>query len=683
MPEFLHRIWIRLFFIVILAVLPSIVLTVINSSEARRQAVDKVKVDLQNLNVILTEREKHIFEDERRFLASLSSMPEIRSGNTLECNQHLESLLEANPNHLNLGVTDKDGSIFCSALPIAGPINVADRPYFQHAIEYKDFSIGGYQIGRITGKASINFGFPVLDDIGTVNRVIFEALDLGYLNRLFQEATLPEGATVTLLDRNGTILVRFPEADGLVGEQIQLEPIFSAILHQKGGGSLEGPDLDGVSKLFAFDELQVSQQTTDTFLLIGVPVNIAYADADQLLWRNLVGIALASVLSLAAAWLFGYLTILRPVNFLIIATRRLASGKLDERVDVLDGHGELSELGHAFNEMASALEKRELEMQRVHEALQESEQRYRTVFEDVPVGLYRTTSDGEILDANSALLEMFGYPDLETIRTANVKNIYVNLADRERLAALLERQGIVRDYEAQFRRYDGTVIWVRDTVRAVRDVQGQLKFFEGSLQDVTDHKLALEELRRLAIRSQALVRISSRLNAQLDLDTVARVVCEETARALDISTVGISWYDSLQGSLFHGAVFTPTPESEKWIQPRLVTPGLHAELTQEDNHFIILDQWPNDGGPVGNSSQHLKFHKIILARLARQSELIGTINLYLHENNQMIDEDGLSFLRSLADQATQAVINARLLEDARQRLERLASLHRIDLAIVA
>jgi C4-dicarboxylate-specific signal transduction histidine kinase len=209
MPEFFYRIRTRLLLIVILAIFPSIALTVINSSEARNQAENSVKEDLQNLTLLLSEEEKFIFNDERQLLVNLSGLPEIRSGDAAACNQRLTSLITANPNNLNLGVIDKNGLIICSALPISGSIDVSDRSYFQHAVEFRDFSIGDYQIGRITGKPSVNFGLPVLDESGEVNRVVFGALGLDYFNRLIQEAALPQDATVTVLDRNGTILARF------------------------------------------------------------------------------------------------------------------------------------------------------------------------------------------------------------------------------------------------------------------------------------------------------------------------------------------------------------------------------------------------------------------------------------------------------------------------------------------
>ena len=80
MPEFLYRFRTRLLLIVIIAILPLIVLTIINSSEARHRAENKVKDDLQNLTMLLSADEKHVFDDERQLLAGLSSLPEMQSG---------------------------------------------------------------------------------------------------------------------------------------------------------------------------------------------------------------------------------------------------------------------------------------------------------------------------------------------------------------------------------------------------------------------------------------------------------------------------------------------------------------------------------------------------------------------------------------------------------------------------
>ncbi len=137
--------------------------------------------------------------------------------------------------------------------------------------------------------------------------------------------------------------------------------------------------------------------------------------------------------------------------------------------------------------------------------LRESEERYRTLFDGVPVGLYRTTPAGQIVDANPALAQMLGVPDRETLREVTTSSFYVNPADRQRWQKLMEREGVVRDFEVQARRSDGAVIWITDTARAVRDEQGQVLYYEGSTEDISERKQAEEELRKYREHLEELV----------------------------------------------------------------------------------------------------------------------------------------------------------------------------------
>lgn len=135
------------------------------------------------------------------------------------------------------------------------------------------------------------------------------------------------------------------------------------------------------------------------------------------------------------------------------------------------------------------------ERKRVEEALRTSRQRYRSLFDGVPVGLYRTTPQGKILDANLALVEMLGYPDQETLLAAQACDLYVDSEDRIRWQTLMEQAGLVHNFQTRLRRYDGAVIWVEDNARIVQGPEGQVLHYEGSLRDITEQKLAEEALR--------------------------------------------------------------------------------------------------------------------------------------------------------------------------------------------
>ena len=78
-------------------------------------------------------------------------------------------------------------------------------------------------------------------------------------------------------------------------------------------------------------------------------------------------------------------------------------------------------------------------------ALRESEKRYRSLFEDVPIGLYRSTPAGRILDVNLAMVRLLGYPDRESLLKVNVNDIYVNIEDRRRWQSMIEQDKVVQD----------------------------------------------------------------------------------------------------------------------------------------------------------------------------------------------------------------------------------------------
>jgi PAS domain S-box-containing protein len=130
------------------------------------------------------------------------------------------------------------------------------------------------------------------------------------------------------------------------------------------------------------------------------------------------------------------------------------------------------------------------------EELQESEARYRSLFDRVPVGLYCSTPTGKILAANLALVRMLGYPDRESLLKANARALYVESDDRRRLLEEIDRDGVAFDLEFQLRRYDGADIWIRENARTVRDPDGQVLFYEGSLEDISERKRAEEALHK-------------------------------------------------------------------------------------------------------------------------------------------------------------------------------------------
>jgi two-component system cell cycle sensor histidine kinase/response regulator CckA len=134
-----------------------------------------------------------------------------------------------------------------------------------------------------------------------------------------------------------------------------------------------------------------------------------------------------------------------------------------------------------------------LEAARQRRAASDAEGRYRNLYEGVPVGLFRATPEGALLDCNPAMLRITGFPDRETLLATNMSFFYPEPAERSALMDRLGRDGVI-EHEGWRRRRDGSLIWTRFRAQAVREDDGPMIYYEGVVEDVTDHKQAAEAL---------------------------------------------------------------------------------------------------------------------------------------------------------------------------------------------
>ena len=131
-----------------------------------------------------------------------------------------------------------------------------------------------------------------------------------------------------------------------------------------------------------------------------------------------------------------------------------------------------------------------MERTRSAQALRESEERHRSMFEHLPVGLYRSAPDGTFIDANPALIRILGYPDRESLERKYSTELYVHPDDREQFWSLLDRYGVVHGFESSLERPDGAPVRVRNTARLHRNDKGEILYLEGALEDVTEEVAA-------------------------------------------------------------------------------------------------------------------------------------------------------------------------------------------------
>jgi len=132
------------------------------------------------------------------------------------------------------------------------------------------------------------------------------------------------------------------------------------------------------------------------------------------------------------------------------------------------------------------------------EALQESEFRFRSLYENATIGLYRTTPDGNILMANPALVKMLGYTSFEKLTEINLeKKGFESSSQRKEFLEKIERDGVVHGHDSKWIRHDGKAIFVLESARVIRDSQGKTLYYDGTVEDITEYRQMEEGLRQM------------------------------------------------------------------------------------------------------------------------------------------------------------------------------------------
>ncbi|HWH70959.1 MAG TPA: PAS domain-containing protein, partial [Candidatus Sulfotelmatobacter sp.] len=181
-----------------------------------------------------------------------------------------------------------------------------------------------------------------------------------------------------------------------------------------------------------------------------------------------------------------------------------------------------------------------IERHRTDQALLAAEEKYHSVFDHLVEGIFQTTPDGRYLMANVALARIYGYASPEELMqglTDISRKLYVQEGRRDEFIRLMQENDIIISFESQVYRRDGTVIWISENCRAVREAKGRLLYYEGTVEDITQRQQAAEKLRHSEALYHSLVETLPqnifRKNRQGRFTFANQQFCKMLSRSLD------------------------------------------------------------------------------------------------------------------------------------------------------
>jgi PAS domain S-box-containing protein len=216
-------------------------------------------------------------------------------------------------------------------------------------------------------------------------------------------------------------------------------------------------------------------------------------------WQSIL-LGSAGVLIGIFAALFVVRRTVQPLASIAASIRALAGGEKAASIPATDVNNEIGDIARAAEVFRRTLVDADAAREAAVHALAEqrlAEESYRKLFEGSVDGIYVTTPDGALVNANPALARIMGYDTPEHLISGIgdiTQTIYLHPSARAEFQALMQRHGVVREFEYQVRARDGSILWLSDSATAARDEAGKVVRYEGTVRDITDQKRAEEAI---------------------------------------------------------------------------------------------------------------------------------------------------------------------------------------------
>lgn len=292
--------------------------------------------------------------------------------------------------------------------------------------------------------------------------------------------------------------------------------------------------------------------------------------------------------------------------------------------------------------------------------------RYRSLFDGVPVGLYRAAEDGQILDVNPAFLRMLDYPSRDALEALNAAHLYLDPKLWERWRTHLEHDAATTDFESQLKRADGSLLWVQASISATRDAAGRIAYYEGAIVDITERKQAEAHVEALNV-------IVTAAAGAADLQTFLDTLLDRTLAALEGDHGGV-W---LGAGIFVNRRM-PAGLGMETVMSAAEAAGL--ELTQVQ----AVENWDLAAGPLaealGPNIRRAGVRSSLMGALVVDGRQIGGLLITTARPRRWLAPE-LRLVEAVGRQIGAVAERLQLLDDVRAHARDIETLHGLGAAL--
>jgi len=470
--------------------------------EANRRAVFHTETIKSHLSFFLHENLNSV-----RALAGLKELPSALSKKDEDSLAGTNFILDHFKNTYQADVCyliDPDGNTIASSNRNSSDSfvgqNYAFRPYFKHAIRGDPASYLGYMaLGVTSGKRGIYYSHSVYEDGQDTPAGV--AVIKAPIDPIEREFVKDYDGIVMLTDPHGIVFIT-NRTEWILHTLSKLSAAeINRIKRYRQFG--EGPW--HWSGLNIIDETHAIDSSGNEYLFHKLAL-------DNYPGWNLIFLSdIKSILKRVSRPLIkisGYLILIwcAFIGLAVFVLYKKANREINQRKNAEEAlrkaHDELEkrvvERTSDLTKSVDALQKEIVERERVEEALRGSEEKYRTLTDNLSVGVFRSTPGpkGNYIEVNATYIRMFGFDNKETLLSFYAYDLYQNPEDRDKFSKKMLKDGAVKNEEIMFKRRDGTTFYGSATAVAVKDNDGNVKYYDGILEDITELRQAKEEAQK-------------------------------------------------------------------------------------------------------------------------------------------------------------------------------------------